>query len=158
MQQEDRNALWVNFERDVFHLSYGKDVDLVSLSHGFYRRYWPGPSDFVFEECDLARIQKLSYWVVPKKFREPSLWWVFTPGTALKGLKTVYFELLEEKNSNRAGERRESMEDELLRKDEGMEFARRLSLVRAVWSRISGLEKNTNPDLRFRWTAWPKWY
>jgi hypothetical protein len=50
------------------------------------------------------------------------------------------------------------MEDELLRKDEGMEFARRLSLVRAVWSRISGLEKNTNPDLRFRWTAWPKWY
>jgi hypothetical protein len=158
LQQEDRNALWVNFERDVFHLSYGKDVDLVSLSHGFYRRYWPGPSDFVFEECDLARIQKLSYWVVPKKFREPSLWWVFTPGTALKGLKTVYFELLEEKNSNRAGERRESMEDELLRKDEGMEFARRLSLVRAVWSRISGLEKNTNPDLRFRWTAWPKWY
>jgi hypothetical protein len=90
LQQEDRNALWVNFERDVFHLSYGKDVDLVSLSHGFYRRYWPGPSDFVFEECDLARIQKLSYWVVPKKFREPSLWWVLTPGTALKGLKTVY--------------------------------------------------------------------
>jgi hypothetical protein len=158
LQQEDRNALYVNFERDVFHLSYGKDIDLVSLSRGYYLlRYWPEPSGFVFEECDFARIQKLSYWVAPKKFYEPSLWWCFTPGTALKGLKTVYFELLEEKNSNRAGGQRGSLEDELLRKEEGVEFARRLSSMRALWSRISGLEENTNPDLHFRGTAWPKW-
>jgi 2EXR family len=93
LAHEDRNAHWVNFDRDVFLLSYGTDDgNVASLG---YRTVWPIDSDFCFEDSDLARIQHLYFKVVPGPLIYKSLDWCLKPGTMLKNLKEIRFEFYE---------------------------------------------------------------
>jgi hypothetical protein len=120
IQQEERNAHWVNFELDSFLLSYGTRDGMVD---GIAP--WPDSVDFVFNADDLARIQILHYMVATRACPYSSLAWCFRENTALKGLKKVSFQFLEGYKYGLVDPRGGFLND-LWRKEEAAQYCRRL--------------------------------
>jgi len=78
---EERNGHWVNFEVDIFCMSYRTNDGRCE------GRFAVVSLDFAFELCDLGRIQRSSYSTEAEWLCQHSINWCFAKSTILKALK-----------------------------------------------------------------------